>query len=83
MKLPIKDKYLQEIKNGAKNIEFRDAHLTLESIETSEVLRVEVKSVQMLDKNALPSKLQDSGMFEDDTVMAFNLKPILKEKDKE
>ncbi len=39
MKLPIKKKYFDEIKNGIKRVEYRDAHITFVCEETGEEIR--------------------------------------------
>jgi len=83
MKLPIKKKYFDLIKSGAKSLGFRDAHITFVCEETGETLKKEVLDVMVLSKAKL-SKLfpdeknplvQDPKMFdeEDKHVMIFNL----------
>jgi hypothetical protein len=42
MKLPIKKKYFDQIKNGTKELEWRDAHITFICEETGETLRKEI-----------------------------------------
>lgn len=77
MRLPIRHKYFQDIKNGKKLVEIRDAHLTLIDITTEEILRVDVSSVSMIQKKNLSIEQQASGMFSDDKQMVFTLKPIM------
>ena len=42
MKLPIKKKYFDEIKDGKKRFEYRDAHITFVCEETGEQIRKDV-----------------------------------------
>ena len=42
MKLPIKKKYFDMIKNGKKELEYRDSHITFVCEETKETLRKEI-----------------------------------------
>ena len=51
MKLPIKKKYFDKIKNGDKDVEWRDAHITLVCEETGETLRKEVTSIVLAKKS--------------------------------
>jgi len=47
MKLPIKKKYFDEIKEGKKKFEYRDAHITFICEETGEKLKKEIFAVGM------------------------------------
>lgn len=47
MKLPIKKVYFDQIKEGKKKYEYRDAHITFVCEETGETLRKEVISVYL------------------------------------
>ena len=64
MKLPIKKKYFDQIKNGEKVFDYRDAHITFICEETGETLRRNVLSVDMVDR---PEKykevLKDSAIY--------------------
>jgi len=48
MKLPIKKKYFDEIKEGKKDFEVRDAHITFVCEETGETLRKDIESASVL-----------------------------------
>ena len=74
MKLPIKKKYFEEIKAGSKKYEFRDAHLTFVCEETGEQLRKDIVNVSLIDKGLLCDEYRESAMFEDDIILAFELK---------
>jgi hypothetical protein len=47
MKLPIKKKYFDLIKEGKKTFELRDAHITFICEETGETLRKDIESVNI------------------------------------
>ncbi len=48
MKLPIKKKYFDKIKNGEKDFEVRDAHITFVCEETGEHLRKEIDNATII-----------------------------------
>ena len=73
MKLQIKKKYFDEIKAGLKRIEFRDAHITFVCEETGEQIKRDIWDVGLIPHDNLPSKLRYSDMFEDDTIIFFDL----------
>lgn len=50
MKLPIKKKWFDKIKNHNKKAEFRDAHITFVCEETNEELRVPIISTSVLPR---------------------------------
>lgn len=72
MKLPIKKQYFDEIKEGIKIIEYRDAHITFICEETKEELRKEVSNVMLISKKFLDSEIRP--MFIDNQIIAFKLK---------
>jgi hypothetical protein len=72
MKLPIKDKYFKQIKQGVKEFEFRDAHITFINEKTGETLRKDVYHVEIIPKEILDDDL-DKNMFEDDLILVFGL----------
>lgn len=74
MKLPIKRKYFDQIKNGDKTEEIRDAHLTLIAEDDGEELVVEVENCLVLSKLCLSPELKESGMFTDDSQIYFRIK---------
>lgn len=51
MKLPIKKKYADQIKNGSKKFEYRDAHITFMVEETGEEIRVDVINAKVIENN--------------------------------
>ena len=61
MKLPIKKEYFDLIKEGKKDIEYRDAHITFICEETGETLRCEITDValQMGARDLYPDVLED------------------------
>ena len=71
MKLPIKKKYFDEIKNGSKNIEYRDAHITFVCEETGETLRKEVIKTWIAN---IDQSMKIKGIIEDDKIICFELK---------
>jgi hypothetical protein len=73
MKLPIKKKYFDAIKNGSKTIEYRDAHITFVCESTGRAMRKKVTGVCFTSFDMLPMWLKESGMFEDDLLIKFEL----------
>ena len=73
MKLQIKKKYFDMIENGEKNVEFRDAHLTLVCEETGRRLRRDVDFVEIIPRRVVPG-YADKSLFTDDRIIAFHLK---------
>jgi hypothetical protein len=71
MKLPIKQKYFEQIKRGEKTVEYRDAHITFVCEETRETLR---KNISVVNKEELSQGLMRIGMFEDNKIIVFELK---------
>lgn len=69
MKLPIKKKYFDMIKNGDKDIEFRDAHITFVCIEDGEELRKDIREVELRNN---PGTYPD--VLKEDKVVGFLLK---------
>ena len=85
MKLPIRKEYFDQIKKGIKKFEVRDAHLTLQCIETGEEHRVDIDKVILCNKRSplllnispwLPMALKDETMFEpdQDKVIVFKIR---------
>jgi len=81
MKLPIKKKYFDAIKNGEKELEFRDAHITFVCEETGKTLRKEIWRVDLLSRERLRHKIRNEivhkefdELFEDDVIVMFDLK---------
>ena len=74
MKLPIKKKYFEEIKAGKKAVEFRDAHITFVCEGTGEELRKDIRNVTLMESALLHEDLKNTGFFEDDSVVVFDLK---------
>jgi len=73
MKLPIKKKYFDKIKNGDKKEDYRDAHITFVCEETGEKLRKYIKDVSIVSKEMFENMpleknplMQDPNMFDDD-----------------
>lgn len=73
MKLPIKKEFFDQIVNGTKIIEFRDAHITFVCEGTGETHRMNVVSVKLLNINEIPSILQRAELLEDNVIIAFTL----------
>ena len=74
MKLPIKKKYFDLMKQDKKDLEFRDAHITFVCEETGETLHRDVEWVDIIEKSRLEKRLQKSGLFDDDRIIMFKLK---------
>lgn len=73
MKLPIRKEYFDAIKEGNKHFEYRDAHITFVCEETGRALRKKVTGVCFTSFDMLPVWLKESGMFEDDILIKFEL----------
>lgn len=79
MKLPIHQKFIDEIKSGYKCWEFRDAHLTLKSIETGEEIIVDVIRSHVIPRKETREMLCEikdpefKKMFDDDHQIAFRI----------
>jgi hypothetical protein len=74
MKLITLKKYFDKIKNGEKKIDYRDAHITFVCEETGEELKKHVKAVSIINKSELSKELKESKMFDDEKIIAFELK---------
>lgn len=80
MKLPIRKKWFDKIKRGEKLEEFRDAHFTLQCIETGETLVVDVTQSEVqssADTKAMLapiSKQEFKSMFSDNRQLRFKLR---------
>ena len=79
MKLPIKKKWFDLIKQGKKDLEWRDAHITFVCEETGETLRREITSAHIYDKSMIDweddfSKEDLKNLFEDEKLIGFALK---------
>ena len=72
MKLPIKKQYFDQIKQGEKLIEYRDAHITFVCEETKEEIRKDIDNVMLIQKRYVDRELRP--MFEDKQIVAFKLK---------
>ena len=73
MKLLTLKKYFDKIKSGEKKIDYRDAHITFVCEETGEELKKYIKSVNIINKSKLSNELKESGMFDDEKIIAFEL----------
>ena len=80
MKLLIKHKFFEQIKNGEKHFEFRDAHFTFIDNITHETLRKEIEGVIISSKESIPfiewEELTDEEkkeMFTDNKILCFAL----------
>ena len=74
MKLVTLKKYFDKIRSGEKKIDYRDAHLTFVCEETGETVKKDVKSVNIIKKSALPNELKKTNLFDDENIIAFELK---------
>ena len=73
MKLPIKDKYFKEIKEGKKFFGYRDAHITFINEKTGETLRKDVAKTRVI---SCSQKLRDLGEYEIILMKLFGVKTI-------
>lgn len=80
MKLPTKQKYFRQIQSGKKLVDYRDAHITFINEETGEKYLRKVIRVKLIPHGGLPDDLQNSGLFGDDMIIAFELERELKVK---
>lgn len=81
MKLPIKKKYFDQIKQGKKELEWRAAHITFICEETGETLRREIIGIGFerrgiyLDWDIPEMSFKEfEEIFDDDFVICFRLK---------
>lgn len=79
MKLPIKKIYFDQIKNGKKIFEYRDAHITFINEETKEELRKDVLSVELINIRNLIIRedltlKEIEKLFSDNWIICFKLK---------
>jgi len=75
MKLPIKKKYFDEIINGKKTKEYRDAHITFVCEETGEKLRMEVEVCSVIDRKQVPLKYRNAEGLTEQKIIKFWLVP--------
>ena len=73
MKLPVRHGYFEKIKAGVKEIEFRDAHITFVDESTGETITKDVVNTWMTEKYKLPAPLNESSIFTDERIIAFEL----------
>jgi len=74
MKLLALKKYFDKIKAGEKKIDYRDAHITFVCEETGEELKKDIKSARIINKSKLPDELKKTKLFDDENIIAFELK---------
>lgn len=77
MKLPIKKIFFDKIKNGEKQFEYRDAHLTLICEETKEQLTFDIFGVTLVEKECLVKAnmltMEEKEILKDKKIIVFNL----------
>ena len=74
MKLPIKHKYFQQIKSGAKKFEFRDAHITFVDETTKETLTKKVWGLSLQKRIDILRDFPDTiDVLSDDEIIVFNI----------
>ena len=66
MKLPIKKKYFEQILNGTKTIDFRDAHITFICEETGREIKKEIEHAMVTSR---PEGYDD--VLQDPTTIQF------------
>ena len=71
MKLPIKQKWFKLIKNGKKNIEYRDNHITFVCEETGEELKKEIIECGLVDISEGPEEAIQDGSLKSKTLVCF------------
>lgn len=71
IKLPIKKKWFDQIKNGRKTTEYREAHITFVCEETGETLRKEVRGMCITERALIPRSVK--GVIKEKYVMLFEL----------
>ena len=72
MRLSIKKVYFDQIKEGKKTIEYRDAHISFVCEETGETLRVSVTGSTVMARS--PEWFDD--VLEDDNMICFELEKV-------
>lgn len=73
MKLPIKKEYFEQIREGKKIMEWRDAHITFVCEETGEELYRWISGVMLVPVEGIAKELQESGCFDDEMLVGFKL----------
>jgi len=79
MKLPIKKVYFDQIREGKKTVEYRDAHITFVCEETGETLRRDVTGSIVMPRS--PEWFED--VLEDDNMICFELREVSQKEGKE
>ena len=70
MKLPIKKVYFDQIKEGKKDVEYRDAHITFVCEETGETLLRDVNDIWL--SHGIKENFPD--VLEDESTICFDIK---------
>jgi len=74
MKLPVKKEFFDKMKDDAKTVDFRDAHITFICEETGEKLTRSVHAVFIIPRLQLPVEICDrKDLFTDDRQIGFIL----------
>ena len=74
MKLPVKKEFFDELENGLKDVEYRDAHITFVCEETGRTLTREVVDVNLFKRCMLPLHLKNNKeLFTDKKQIHFTL----------
>ncbi len=75
MKLPVKQKYFRQLKQGTKTKDYRSAHVTfVNEGETGGKIVRKVVGVYLIEFDELPKDLQESMLFDaDEKVICFEL----------
>ena len=73
MKLPIKKIFFDQIKDGSKDWEYRDAHITFVCEETGEHIRKNIVSASFIDKGNVNLTSNEEKCFDDDRLIRFAL----------
>lgn len=74
MKLPIKKEYFDEIKDGTKHYEYRDAHITFICESTGRVLRKKVLGIKLVANSKVAEMYpSEPHMFDDPVQIEFEL----------
>ena len=73
MKLPIKKKFFDMIKDGKKSYEYRDAHITFICEETGEILERPILFVKLI-RNPFFNTGVGKDILDDDIIVEFKIR---------
>ena len=76
MKLPITNKYFNQIKTGTKVLEYREAHITFINEKTKEELTVPVLKAKVVGRWDMPREYKKEKFLKEKFVIEFQLPDV-------